>query len=214
MQQYAIYKTGPDATCMQLSTRKIEKPDTLRHRLRRETQAAHATLEKRLPIAGASPGICEYQDHLSFLLGFHEPLEETLRTLPDMARLLPDIGDRWKSSALRHDLAGADVGVRAPDDCVPCPRSCWQALGVVYVTEGATLGARSLLPRLRRAGIVPGPVGTRYLDGYGAHSAVMWKRLCQTLDATPEAEATEVVDWAELTFERLNQWRDQWEARQ
>lgn len=187
--------------------------DSPRQRLRAATRSAHAALEARLPIAAGGLRLDDYRDHLRFLLGFHEPLETGLRDTEGLRDAVPDIDRRLKSAVLRADLADADNGRRASPAQVPAPRSAAQALGVLYVTEGATLGARTLLPRLRVAGVVPGPVGTRYMNGYGQASGAMWRRLCRTLDELSGDAAEESIDWANQTFARLLAWRSDWEER-
>lgn len=178
----------------------------LRQRLRLETRAAHLALERRLPIAQGAPSGATYRAHLQFLLGFHEPLEARLRRVPGLPEAVPDLRRRWKTAALRADLGADGTRAGAADTFIPAPSSPSQALGVLYVTEGATLGARVLLPRLRASGVVPGPLGTRYLAGYGERSGAMWHELCRRFDATDRTEADEVVMWACHCFERLHDW--------
>lgn len=186
--------------------------DSPRERLRTATRAAHAALEARLPVSGAAPGLDDYRDHLGFLLGFHEPLETALQNHDAYGDAVPDLSRRFKSASLRADLGQFDTQHRARGDRVPVPRRTAELMGVLYVIEGATLGARSLLPRLRAAGVVPGPIGTRYLRGYGAQSAAMWRRFCDRLNGLSASEADEAVEWAHQTFDRLDAWRSDWVA--
>lgn len=163
-------------------------------------------------MAGARPSLDDYRDHLGFLLGFHEPLEVGLRAVRGLSLAVPDLERRYKTPSLRSDLGAADTGRRARPALIPAPCTHAQALGVLYVTEGATLGARTLLPRLQNAGVVPGPVGTRYLRGYGRRAGAMWRQLCRRLDELTSAEANVAVAWALLAFEGLHVWRSDWEA--
>lgn len=184
----------------------------LRHRLRLETRAAHAALEAVLPIAGDRIDLEIYRDHLRFLLGFHQPVEGRLKAIRELEARVPDLARRWKSPSLRHDLrlAGDQEHTPLAED-FPRPGTPPQALGVLYVLEGATLGARSLLPRLHREGVLPGPLGSTYLDGYGSDSAAMWNGFCQALDRVEDVHADEVVSWAATTFESLRSWRREWQ---
>ena len=186
--------------------------DSPRLRLRAATRTAHEALEARLPIAGGGLRLDDYRDHLRFLLGFHEPLETGLRDVEGLSDPVPDLDRRLKSAALRADLADADDGRRASPAQVPVPCTASQGLGVLYVTEGATLGARTLLPRLRAAGVIPGPVGARYMTGYGRASGAMWRQLCRAIDALPGEAADEAIDWANQTFASLLAWRSDWEC--
>lgn len=86
-----------------------------------------------------------------------------------------------------------------------------EAIGALYVLEGATLGARVLLPRLRRAGVLPGATGSRYLDAYGNDAGRMWESFCTNLQALPQAAGPGVINGAVDTFRNLLQWRKRWE---
>lgn len=186
---------------------------TLARRLRHETRDAHVALESVLPIAKREVSIADYRDHLRFLLSVHDPLESRLRRVPSLDRALPDLTQRFKTDKLRRDLGGASDGPRPGDGLLPEPQTAVQALGVLYVLEGATLGARTLVPALGTRGVIPGPVGTTYLRGYGARTSVMWKRLGDALDHVPPSRADEVVSWARTMFASLLAWRRQWDAR-
>lgn len=179
-------------------------------RLRQETRPAHMALETALPIGRGRIDHVSYRDHLQFLLSFHEPVERHLQRIPELAVALPDLDDRCKTRLLRDDLGAA---ADAPQPArVPAPQTLPDGLGVLYVLEGATLGARSLLPRLRRAGVIPGTIGSRYMEGHGRRTALMWRRLCGALERLQPYEADEAATWAKLTFETLLTWRRSWEA--
>lgn len=183
-----------------------------RELLRRETRPAHEALEARLPIAGERPDEAVYEDHLKFLLGFHAPVERALQHVAGLATRVPQLLLRYKTASLCADLGGRDSGVRAPIEDVPRPRSPAAAFGVLYVLEGSTLGARSLLPRLRRCGAIPAGVGTRYFEAYGTRTGEMWRTFCIALDGLDSLQANRALRAAEATFEALSAWRDRWET--
>ena len=195
-----------------MTTLPISIDATLHGRLRRETQNLHNTLEAMLPVAGPAPTLDDYRDHLRFLLGFHHPLESHLHRVPGLDRALPDLDRRTKSAALRRDLGPWASVPMAPPDQVPEPRSVPQALGTLYVLEGATLGARAILPILRRRGILPGPVGDEYLRGHGAETRRRWQGFLEVLADGDNDHADEVVGWAKTTFTALASWRRTWEG--
>ncbi len=187
-----------------------QTPSAVRARLRDATRPLHRALESALPLGRGCVDRDSYRDHLRFLLSFHEPVERHLQANVELIEALPDLQARLKTTLLRDDL-GAEAQCPRPPR-VPIPRTRPQGLGVVYVLEGATLGARVLLPRLRRAGVVPGPVGCRYLSGGGSGGSAPWQRLCHVLERLPRGESAETVAWAELTFRSLLVWRRRWEA--
>lgn len=184
----------------------------LQKRLRAGTRESHAALEAALPIARPGAGLVEYRDHLRYLIGFHEPIEARLRGVRGLEHILPDMPRRWKSAALGRDLGRFAQGPRVPAGDLPELLTGPQAMGVVYVLEGAILGARTLLPKLRESGVIPGPVGSSYLDGYGCETTAMWARVCDALDEIDPGECDEVVRLAAATFDSLRDWRTRWET--
>jgi heme oxygenase len=164
-----------------------------------------------LPITRADVTLSEYRDHLRFLISFHEPMESRLRQVDGLDGALPDLSQRWKTGSLRCDLGHFANGPRPSPRNLPDPRSIPQALGTLYVLEGATLGARALLHRLHKTGLIPGEIGSAYLSGYGPSTSEMWATVCATFALVPEREADQLISSAMQTFMSLLTWRRQWE---
>jgi heme oxygenase len=122
----------------------------------------------------------------------------------------PDLAARRRVPALREDLAD-DLADPAPAP-LAVPDDVAGSLGVLYVLEGSTLGARSLLPRLRRAGTIPGRVGHRYLEGYGDATAIRWHAFCAALERLDSAAAERAEHCAQRTFTDILDWRKSWDA--
>ena len=184
---------------------------SLHQRLRAETGAGHQALEDALPISRNCSSARVYRDHLRYLLAFHEVLEPGLQAVPGLRHVLPDLDSRWKTNILIADLGIWASGPRPVGDGVPKPDSLAQGLAVLYVMEGATLGARTLLPRLRAAGVVPGDIGLGYLRGYGCDTGTRFKRVLEALNALPADDEEDVIAWSIATFEALRAWRNEWE---
>ncbi len=184
----------------------------LRNELRAGTRELHDDLERRLPVSRDAVDLDVYRDHLAFLFGFHAPLERRLAKLPNLTHQLPDLERRFKADALRADLGRIELPEAGNGDLPDC-RSCARALGVLYVLEGAGRGAKILLGRLRRDGVLPGPVGSSYLEGYGADAGAMWQTLCDALDDLPEAQRDAARHAAEDTFSALIRWWESWTRR-
>ena len=189
-----------------------------RKRLKLGTQECHLRLEARLPITGPKVGLAEYRDHLEYLAGFHAWIEKRLCAVRNLRRRVPDLDLRWKAPKLRRDL-GWDVDEPSGDarlagkNSQPRLDTVADALGVLYVLEGASLGARSLLATLRRQAVVPGPVGCEYLEGYGGGTRSMWNRFCGYLEETPAEAVEPTLVAARSTFSALVDWRERWEER-
>lgn len=201
-------------SAIETPTRPLARPDSpgLRERLRRATAADHAALEALMPLATGAATTRAYRDHLQFLLAYHRPLESLLAGRPVLRRWLPDLSRRWKAALLEQDLAGHATADR-PDLDVPVPATDAHALGMLYVNEGAQLGARVVLGRLREAGVIPGPIGSRYLEAYGAEHGVMWRRFTALLGRVPPAAHADVAAGARQAFATLIAGRAVWVPR-
>lgn len=162
-----------------------------------------------MPLSGGPVDHASYHDHLSFMLSVHRDLEPDIARVDGLSAALPDLGGRWKADALRADLGDTlDEPDPRPDRLTP--RSVPQALGVLYVLEGATLGGRVLLRRLRAHGIIPGPLGSRYLESFEASAGAQWRSLCRALEDVAPGRVGELECWAQRTFSAILGWRRNW----
>lgn len=179
-------------------------------RLRRETSAEHARLEGVTRMMAPDLTVRDYQRYLMEMWAVHAAVEPRLAGIDGLAAVLPDIEERRRLPFLELDLAElgtppgelAALSLHRPQ--IPCDGVA-EALGVLYVLEGATLGGR--LIRQHLAGI-PGlhlGAATRYLDAY-PNVGPLWKRFGTAVnaygDAHPEAGSTLVAS-AVATFRAL-----------
>ena len=195
-------------------------PRTILQRLKEETREHHTRAERvvRLLEPGLSPAL--YRRHLEALYGLYAPLEAQLaaQLSHDPAAHALELPRRWKRSflerdllALGHDAASLARLPRAPP--LPLP-GLPEALGAMYVLEGATLGGQVLLRHLTRhfAGHHAGhPIGDfAFFRAYEEALGPMWRAFGAALvAATPDAPfADRVVHGARVTFEHFERWVD------
>lgn len=140
-------------------------------RLRAATGEAHERLERRLNILEQIATFPARRELVARFHGLHAGAEAVLAPwladLPDL-----DFDGRRRSRQLAADLAA--LGGAAPPACpAPPPRSRAEALGILYVLEGSTLGAKVI----RRAVVANGQdmSGLSFLDPYGAQSGARWR---------------------------------------
>ena len=180
-------------------------------RLRAETREAHARLEDSLDLLGGDLSRARYRLLLEGFLGFHAVLEPRLDLWHDRRGLL-DWPVRRKLDLLRQDLV--DLGATGPDlDRLPwCPDApavglTAQALGALYVVEGATLGGRVIAEHLRGSDVPSSAL--RFFASYGEQVGRRWNRFravsADWVGSDPE-RADAVVDSAVATFEVLARW--------
>lgn len=172
---------------------------SLRNRVRDGTRAAHASLEATAVMRRVASGVlstAEYRHYLSVQLSLHAPLEVAL------ARWLPaDLADLRlrKSEWLTADLRALGGAVdRAPVEPMDI-RSPAEAMGVLYVLEGGTLGLQVVRKRLVAGGHAAMGAG-RFLRGYGADTARHWQAFVVALDAVAPSHWPQATCAACATF--------------
>jgi heme oxygenase (biliverdin-IX-beta and delta-forming) len=157
----------------------LRKP-SLRLHLREQTAAVHAELDRTIGVLDSSQS---YRRSLRNLLAFREPAEGVL----DDA-VFPDWFGGWRprriARVIRADMA--DLGVDAPgrpgrDLClVDQARNPSGLLGMLYVLEGASLGAKLIYQRAVCLGL-SGTYGARHL-AMQADDKDNWRRFLEILE--------------------------------
>jgi len=113
-------------------------------RLRQETAESHQKLENN-PLSEAilapSVSVKDYQSYLAALFGVTIACED--QVFPTISHIINDLSARYKSRLIIDDLL--DTGLtEAEIDALPVYRfefsSVAEALGIMYVLEGSTLG--------------------------------------------------------------------------
>lgn len=159
--------------------------DTLTAMLRAATAAAHRQLDS-LPIlvelAAGTIAPQRYRDVLAAFAPVWRASEPAAWTV--LARRIPAVvslcEERWR--LLADDLAafGGPAPERQPGSA-PEIDSAAAAAGVLYVLEGARLGAKLIAERLARAGHRPGSPGYRFFAG-ASDIAPRWRRFRDLVD--------------------------------
>ncbi|HVK06901.1 MAG TPA: biliverdin-producing heme oxygenase [Armatimonadaceae bacterium] len=177
--------------------------------LREHTRPQHERLEARLDILERTRALGPYRTLLERMYGFYAPVEAAL------APLLRE-GAGWtyreKAPLLARDLAALGVGdVAALPLCEATPtlETPAQALGCLYVLEGATLGGQIISRHLRDAHGLDADRGAAFFHGYGPETGRMWKATGALLRERAErgdCDQAFVLAAARETFERYEAW--------
>jgi heme oxygenase len=175
-------------------------------RLKIETREHHLRVERDLGIMDRELGLEAYGAVLSRLFSFHSSWE------PRVAALLDDemfFGPRRKLHLIERDLDVLGIEKpRAVSACVlPALGDHVDAMGSLYVLEGATLGGQIVAEHVeRRLGLARGE-GSAYFRSYGKRVAERW-RAFQALLLEMSSPATDdaIVASAIATFDRLHAW--------
>lgn len=171
----------------------------LRDTLKVATASDHAALERTgvlraFSSACISPAV--YVDYLARQWHLHRVMEPVL---------LGWLGAGWadarlvKSLWLQQDLATLHCGAEARQIAWDRPHSAAQALGTMYVLEGATLGIRQSVRTLPATHPAHGPAN-RFVQGYGEHTGAHWKDLLARLENVDSTLWSDVVTGASDAF--------------
>lgn len=187
-----------------------QRQEGLFARLRLETQAEHARVERLVPdVASQDASPDAYQVFLARMWGFHAPLEQHLFGLPGMDQVFEDLAVRAKTPLLEADLRALGLSPRLLPTC-PLPGDVGEVragIGAFYVLEGATLGGQVILRELTRA--IPETLSKAqgFLNCYGSRTGAMWKLFRRQADASLDAADHElVIGAARRTFDALSNW--------
>ncbi|WP_342087817.1 biliverdin-producing heme oxygenase [Dyadobacter sp. OTU695] len=184
-------------------------------RLRQETAESHQKLENN-PLSEAilapSVSVKDYQSYLAALFGVTIACED--QVFPAISHIITDLSARYKSRLIIDDLLATGL-TEAEIDALPIHRfefsSVAEALGIMYVLEGSTLGGRILYKHIHEVhGFTP-ESGASYFWGYGAQTGNLWKSFISSLTQfVDEHEGRdEVISSAKNTFTIIDNWLGQ-----
>jgi heme oxygenase (biliverdin-IX-beta and delta-forming) len=171
----------------------------LRDTLKEATAGDHAALERTGVLRAfssdcISPAV--YADYLARQWHLHRVMEPVLQGW---------LGAGWadarlvKSLWLQQDLATLHCAAEARQIAWDRPHSAAQALGTMYVLEGATLGIRQSVRALPATHPAHGPAN-RFVQGYGEHTGSRWKDFLARLEDVDSMLWPDVVAGASAAF--------------
>ena len=179
-------------------------------------------MEGALDLMRDDLSLADYRRLLERYFGFYAPIEARLADVLACVTLGGlEFETRRKLPLLRADLAvlgGPAADTLAVCDAPPPLHTPAQAMGCLYVLEGATLGGMVIGKHVQRTlGLTPN-CGARFFHGSGARTAEMW-RACRAALAefaadadspaaapAATANANAVVESANETFRSLRHW--------
>lgn len=179
-------------------------------KLRQETAESHQKLEaNELSQAILSPSvtIAEYQVYLRALWGVTSSCERQI--FPAISHVIPDLEKRHKADLIIADLITTGVPLQTVD-AMPAHQfefaSTAEALGIMYVLEGSTLGGRILYKHMHdMLGLTP-ENGAAYFWGYGQETGNLWKTFISSLTqfVNEEGSSVEIIESAKKTFTTID----------
>jgi heme oxygenase len=190
----------------------LKDQDVFIKSLRQETAESHQKLEEnRLSKAILEPTVTlsDYQAYLSGLYGVIVSCEK--QVFPVLNHVFPDLNERYKSDFILRDLKSTGFSDTQIDslpvhifDFLSVP----EALGVMYVMEGSTLGGRILYKHVHEVLGLSEENGARYFWGYGPQTGIFWKSFISVFSqfAIESDESPEIINSAKKTFTLIDNW--------
>lgn len=173
---------------------------SLHARLKANTAVLHHQVEKTFDLKHRVATVAGHQQALATLRGIHCAVQQSLDQLASRGVVV----DRGQSSArigwLDQDLAGLGPKMRSPPGPVLTLRTADEALGCLYVVEGAALGGQHIYQIVQRRFGFDEHSGARYFFGFGDRTIDAWTAFVRRLDIHPAAAAGGVEDGARLAF--------------
>lgn len=179
------------------------------HKLKMGTAAQHSAVEAVSFSARIMSGELTLPEYTGLITGnyiTHHYLEEKLRTfIADDHPLNP--GSREKLGHLLLDLQAlgidkSEIDLSEAAAHAPAIDTLPQALGCMYVMEGATLGGNIMLKALSKHPLLAG-IPKHYYGCYGENTGTMWRSFTDFMSAASfdEREETDVLLGARTTFD-------------
>lgn len=177
--------------------------------LRTVTSPVHKSLEQSAvskAIMSADLTVQGYTEYLLKSLAIHKTIEHDV--FPKVNHLVPGIESRRKTPALLSDLA-----VYTPEADLPFSftdngynSSLPFNMGMLYVSEGSTLGGMYILRNVQAVLGQQAVNATGFLNVYGQHTGSKWKQFLEVLgnyqSAISASESEEIIAGALYAFRR------------
>ena len=176
--------------------------------LRTATRDAHRQLEQHpllQPLLSPALSLAHYARVISAFTGFYAALE------PPLQRALafldtPGYRYRPRLPLLQEDRTVLPARAVSPCTAAPVPTCEEEAMGILYVLEGATQGGRVIAPRLRTSLGLNDGTGARYFHLYRHRSWEIFCALPGVRRTGPRGDAAPAM--ARATFESLHRHLD------
>jgi heme oxygenase len=179
--------------------------------LRQATLEAHTDIERALPLLQPGLTLALYTRVLAAFYGFYALLEPLCQGAAGQGAAALDLPRRAKTPLLETDLTllgHTPATLLALPRCRALPQvtSMSDAIGALYVMEGATLGGQIISRHLFDALHLDAQKGAAFFSGYGEQTGEMWRSFAMHVERADGLEIVPAMAAAVETFELLEGW--------
>jgi heme oxygenase len=184
--------------------------ETFLDRLRNITAQSHKNLENlpvSLSMVNPAVTVNEYAHYLNLMHDVVKDAEENI--FPHLKDIMPDLEERRKSQLLENDLVTLGISKtnykKNLSTSLPVSSTAF-AMGIMYVTEGSTLGGRYILKNISEALGLDANKGAQYFAGYGNATGSKWKNFLNILIEFEDENNNEdeIIAGAVFAFDRIS----------
>jgi len=180
-------------------------------RLRDRTHPYHEAVEREFGLFDRPWSTDRYRALLRRFLGYYDPLERQIEKAANWSALGFDWPRRRKALLLERDLWSSGD---SPEVVAGLPRchdlpgvgGLPQALGCLYVLEGATLGGQVVMRYLTGVPHLKEVTWFSFFSSYGAEVGPMWREFGELLTIQARGDGEAIVQAACETFTTLAHW--------
>lgn len=182
---------------------------SLREHLKTGTADLHDSIEKGARMSRLlDPELtrAEYVAFLRSMLTAYEHIENRLMEIPRLQEVVSDLSRRNKVASLKQDLAAMDEADTAAAGAAHLPiQNLSEAMGVLYVIEGSSLGGQIIAKRLAQLDFVD-EKNLNFFHHYGSELGKYWQRFVQQMEFSYQRNLIQrdaVLTGARNTFKYL-----------
>ncbi len=182
--------------------------------LREKTRDSHKTIEQNWLLSSLmSPTLTTavYIEVLKKFYGFFLPLEKILMKEWQRTGLVKVMESRLKTPLLKKDLEFLIRDLNAIQICenLPFSDSAAKCFGILYVTEGSTLGGQMIAKAVKQSLGMTNELGLSFFSGYSSRTMSVWAETCKIIEQFAQenqAQKPQIVSAAVETFDQLHKW--------
>lgn len=178
--------------------------------LKINSKKEHDSIESKIDLVKLATNLEHYTSLLKAMYGLYASVETAF--LPyqnDFQELGINLNQRLKKDLLAEDLKQFNQGIENLPICdqIPSMQNIHEAMGVLYVLEGSTMGGQIIYKQLLKSNIISeGNPGGNFFKPYGQNTMPMWMSFKKSLDLLSDQHDDVVLNKARETFKKMEDW--------
>lgn len=181
--------------------------------LKEHSRKDHDSIEGSIDLVKCAADPEKYLKVLKAFYGYYLPVEKIFdEYAADFMAMGINLEERHKLKLLTDDLqhlglSEKEITLLKVCDQLPAMNNVNEAIGVLYVLEGSTMGGQIIFKTLGKAGILNnGDERGRFFKAYGPQTMEKWLEFKKSLNTVPQTENELVLKKAKETFNTLEKW--------